>query len=503
VIDRDGVRDAARYLRNVRPIDPEAVVEYVAGDPHPAVVARTLREEAVALGLVEREDGAFVPVSADPPRPDHEAVTAFPERYGRRLEDLLVDTYGPDWHRGESGDGLRERLREVKAAYLEGDPVEYDRETALAYAVYHLPDYYAAVRYPLAELARAGLLDRRLRVVDVGAGVGGPALGLFDFLPDDALVDYHAVEPSAAADVLAALLEETGRNVHATVHRETAEAVDFGALGSGGDAAESDADGPDAGVDLFLFGNVLSELADPAAVLRRALDALAPDGTVLALAPADRETSVGLRRIERAVAGYVPAGAADVAGGDGEVSGDAITPADTAVYAPTVRLWPDRHPTDDPWSFDVRPDIAVPPVQDRLDGPAGSEGEFVNVDVQFSHSLLRVDGRRKFDVAPSAERYAPLADSDDHVTDRVNALVVKLSRDLADGGNPVFCVGDGSQSTNHFAVLTRETALNRTLLDAEYGALLSVEETLVLWNDDEAAYNLVVDDETVVDLVGE
>jgi len=485
VIDRDGVRDAARYLRNVRPIDPEELAEYVEGDPHPAVVARTLREEAVDLGLIEREDGTFVPVPDEPLRPEFEAVTAFPERYGRRLEDLLVETYGPDWHRGDSGDGLRERLREVKAAYLDGDPVEYDRQTALAYAIYHLPDYYAAVQYPLAELTRAGLLDRHLRVVDVGAGVGGPALGLFDHLPDDALVDYHAVEPSAAADVLAAMLEETGRNVHATVHRETAEVVDFGGL-AGGDG-DADDDGGD--VDLFLFGNVLSELADPETVLRRALDHLAPDGTVLALSPADRETSLGLRRIERAVAGYVP--------------DEAAATAETSVYAPTVRLWPGWRPTDDPWSFDVRPDIAVPPVQERLDGPAGSEGEFVNVDVQFSHSLLRVDGRRKFDVTPSAERYAPLADSDDHVTDRVDVLVVKLSRDLADGGNPVFCVGDGSQSTNHFAVLTRETALNRTLATAEYGALLSVESALVLWNDDEEAYNLVVDDETVVDLVGE
>jgi SAM-dependent methyltransferase len=500
VIDREGVRDAARYLRNVRPIEPAEVAEYVADDPHPAVVARTLRAEAVDLGLVERDDGAFVPVPDEPPRPAFEGVEAFPEPYGRRLEDLLVEAYGPDWHRGERGDRLRERLREVKEAYLDGDPVEYDRETALAYAIYHLPDYYAAVRYPLADLTDAGLLPRRLRVVDVGAGVGGPALGLFDHLPDDALVDYHAIEPSAAADVLAALLEETGRNVHTTIHRETAEAVDFGALGGDG----ADDDGVDAGVDLFLFGNVLSELADPAAVVRRALDHLAADGTLLALAPADRETSVGLRRVERAVEGYVPEGRGGKTDGgdDGADDGnDAAPSAETTVYAPEVRLWPDRRPTDEPWSFDVRPDLAVPPVQQRLDEPAGSEGEFVNVDVQFSVSLLRVDGRRTFDVSPSTNRHAPLADSEDHVTERVNVLVVKLSRDLADDGNPVFCVGDGSQSVEHFAVLTRETALNRTLAAADYGALLSVEGALVLWNDDEAAYNLVVDDETVVDLV--
>ena len=43
--------------------------------------------------------------------------------------------------------------------------------------------------------------------------------------------------------------------------------------------------------------------------------------------------------------------------------------------------------------------------------------------------------------------------------------------------------------------------LNSDLREADYGAVLFVENGLVLWNDDEAAYNVVVDDETVVDLV--
>jgi hypothetical protein len=41
--------------------------------------------------------------------------------------------------------------------------------------------------------------------------------------------------------------------------------------------------------------------------------------------------------------------------------------------------------------------------------------------------------------------------------------------------------------------------LNRALLEAEYGDLLHFENVLVLWNDDEAAYNLVVGAETAVD----
>jgi hypothetical protein len=79
---------------------------------------------------------------------------------------------------------------------------------------------------------------------------------------------------------------------------------------------------------------------------------------------------------------------------------------------------------------------------------------------------------------------------------------VKLSHDLTDGeGNPLFLVGDGSQSTDHFAVLARESGLNRALREAPYAAVLAFENALVLWNDDEGAYNLVVDGEAVVDRV--
>ena len=88
---------------------------------------------------------------------------------------------------------------------------------------------------------------------------------------------------------------------------------------------------------------------------------------------------------------------------------------------------------------------------------------------------------------------------DDHVTERIDLLAVKLSHDLSDGDNAVFKIGDGSQTTDHYAVVTKQSGLNRALADADYGAVLAFENTLVLWNDDEDAYNLVVDGETVVD----
>jgi len=480
---RDRVLDNARYLREVRPVDPAEIHEYVPGQPHPAAVARVLREAAVDLGLVERDDGTFVPVEDGPVSVPFAGVERLPEAYGRVLEDLLVDRFGPGWPAGESGDRLRARIREIKALYHRGGSVSYDDLTALAYALYHLPDYYAAAQYVLADLIEDGLLDRRLRVLDVGAGVGGPALGLHDLLPADALVDYRAVEPAAAADLLDALLAETGRNFHASIHRETAESFD-----------------PGAEYDLIVFANVLSELADPAAVVDRYLDALAADGSVVALAPADRNTAIGLRDVERAVAD------------DG-----------ATVYAPTVRLWPGETPAGECWSFDVRPDLAVPPFQRRLDGgergpdprayersethpgTAGErspgDGEFVNVDVQYAFGVWRRDGARRIGYRPDPDRTAKMADAESFVTERVNLACVKLSHDLSGAGNPLYLVGDGSERVDHFAVLARESGLNRDLAAADYGVPLRFENALVLWNDDEGAYNVVVDGETVVDRV--
>ena len=61
---------------------------------------------------------------------------------------------------------------------------------------------------------------------------------------------------------------------------------------------------------------------------------------------------------------------------------------------------------------------------------------------------------------------------------------------------------DGLGAVDHYAVLARESVLNEALTRAPYGALLRFENALVLWNGDEAAYNVVVDAETVVDRLG-
>ncbi|GAB3679896.1 class I SAM-dependent methyltransferase [Salinarchaeum chitinilyticum] len=493
--DREAIRSNAKYLRQVRPIDPEEISEYVEGGPHPAVVRQVLREEAFDLGLEEREDGTFVPIESGSIAPPRLPITEFPDRYARALEEQLEDAFGSDWHRGSSGESLREAIRELKEAYHQGWSVSYDDETAaLAYAIYHLPDYYAAIQYVVAELAEVGLLDRKLRVLEVGAGTGGPALGIADAVPEDALLKLDAIEPSASADVLDGMLEATGSHVDATLHRTTAEAFDADALaGDGGGEGETE-------YDLVVFANVLSELDDPVATARRYADLVADDGAMVLLSPADRRTTGVLRGVERALAdGTMPQGLGDVS--DLPDPDDPGADDTATVFSPTVRLWPNRAPADEGWSFAVRPDLEVPAFQRQLDEPAGAGGEFVNVDVQYAYATLRWDGERRVAFTPDRGDWAPLAESGDHVSERIDCVAIKLSHDLSEDGHPLFRIGDGSQAVDHFAVLTKETTLNDSLATAAYGDLLTLESALVLWNDDEGAYNVVVDGETVVESV--
>lgn len=455
------VLDAARYLRGVRPIDPAELTEYTTVEADAAATATVLREHAVALELVERDDGTFTPPGPDPLDDTGLPVDALPDRLDAFVVDRLRARRGPDWHEGDAAAALRASVRELKADYLDGGAVTYDADLADAYLLYHLPRSYAITRYVLGELIEAGLLDRSLGVLDIGAGVGAHLAALDAIVPDDGLLAYDAVEPAALGAHLDALADTVvGRNTHVTCHREAFEAATVGDS-----------------YDLVILGNVLSEVAEPVSFARRALERVDGDGSLVAIAPADPRTSLELRSVERALE------------------------TDAGVFSPTIRLWPDRRPSDECWSFVEHPAIAVPTAQRQLAAEAEDRAPYINTAVRASYSILRPDRRRRYPIDASERDHLPLADVESAIGERVDALVVKLSGDLAEAGNPVYRIGDGSQAVPVFAVHVAADSLSAPLTDAPYGAVLRLDRTLVLWNDDEAAANLVVDDETIVERV--
>lgn len=468
--DRKVVIDTARYIRDVRPIDPTEFVQYTGTNSVDDIRA-VIRESAIDLNVIEREDGTFVPVDRESVTVSFDGVESLPPALDDGIEALLVEQYGSAWPHGPSGDELRDTIRRMKSDYFRGTPVDYQYPMALGYAVYHLPNYYAAIQYVLHELGGAGLLEPPLRILDVGAGVGGPALGIDAYLPDRTLVEYTAVEPSPARRVFERFAAKTGRNVHIRIRPDRAESFE-----------------PDGQYDLILFSNVLSELEEPVPTVDRYRQALEPAGAAILMSPADRNTSIGLRRVERTL----------------------VDERDRwSAYAPAVRLWPGERPTDTGWSFATYPSIDTPEVQRKLDTgrretpderPPNS-GEFKNTSVQVSYAILRTDGKTRIRFRPDYRRVAKLGALAEHVTQRIDCVGVKLSDDLGTAENPVFRVGDGSQSTDVFAVMPLETRQNRRLISAPYGTGLRFENALVLWNGDEEAYNLVVDRESFVEAV--
>jgi SAM-dependent methyltransferase len=142
----------------------------------------------------------------------------------------------------------------------------------------------------------------------------------------------------------------------------------------------------DATFDLILAGNCLNELfrsaVDPivrrARLLERFLEALAPDGTLMVVEPALRETARALHQVRDRI---VARGAA-------------------TVYSPCLHERPCPalvHPDD--WCHEERPWMP-PAVVREIDQAVG----FIKDALKFSYLLLRKDGRTIADRGPTVYR---------------------------------------------------------------------------------------------------
>ena len=160
------------------------------------------------------------------------------------------------------------------------------------------------VAIPIAELAGRGALPARrpLRIVDIGAGCGAMSLGLVAHLafdaPGDAAFEIVAIDQDVdALRIAGAALRGLAahRNIELSVTTRAAD-VATTSLPPG---------------DIVLMGTVLNELpaSERLALVQRALAAIGPDGSVIAIEPALRETTRNLHELRDAV---LTAGAAHV-----------------------------------------------------------------------------------------------------------------------------------------------------------------------------------------------
>ncbi len=151
----------------------------------------------------------------------------------------------------------------------------------------------AKVLVPLGELAAArGLpVDRPVRAIDVGAGVGAMSFGAAAMLADGPGLHVRAIDRDAAAlRLLRAAFDAAGRDAGPSrLDVEVGDVRDWQHRGEP--------------VDLVIAGTVLNEL-DPSErepLVRRWLEWIRPDGAVVILEPALRETARDLHAVRDAV----------------------------------------------------------------------------------------------------------------------------------------------------------------------------------------------------------
>ena len=447
-----------RYLRNIRSFEPKEIGRYISKEIDTEEIRNLILENAFEIGIIENVDGSFSLPREDPILPKDTAIKKFPQAHAKKLESMLKNKYGDEWFKGESGKEIRERIRKIKNKYYRGEEVSYDEDNAFAYAIYHLPGYYAAMQYILNNLSEKKILGRKLRVLDVGAGVGGPALGFIDYIPQDVLLEYNAVEPNESKIILEELLSKSRENVHINIYQKTAEEFE-----------------PDGVYDIILFANVISELKDPISVVRKYSEFVAKTGSMILIAPADKNTAIELRNIERKLSEKMN------------------------IYFPDICLWTGKKSSGENWSFEVMPELETPSFQGQIDKEGERNGEFLNIDVQVAYSILRWDTKTKFEHSFDVSRIMRLSDSHTQVTKRVDVIAVKLSHNLGEDKNALFLIGDGSEKIDHYIVVVKKTLGNQSVFDASYGEIILIKMALVLWNEDENACNLVIDDQTTIE----
>jgi SAM-dependent methyltransferase len=349
----------------------------------------------------------------------------------------------------------------------------------LGYLAYHFPVYFMQTQHLLALLARDGLLKDTMTILDAGTGPGVVPLAIADFYSrlDTARATIHAVERSEEHCEAFTFLTEHVAHTNPRVTIKPPVKADITALEPG--------QIPDS-IDLAVFSNVINEMTGASVEARADLvmgiaDRLAPDGTILIVEPAEEVTSTGLRTLSLAV-----------------------KKRGLSIYAPCTFIHTTNCTPDRCWSFVTAKPIRPTPIMNAL-AACDEPFRYVNTDIKYSYLILRKDGKtRETYRVPAGTRGFRLSGIHLHVGRRVNLVAAKMSEDLGDTQTLLFRLCDGSAEKPVYAVLPafHITTENDPILSAPYGSILRLENALVRYNKAHDAYNVLVNRQTRVAVVG-
>jgi SAM-dependent methyltransferase len=402
---------------------------------------------------------------------------AIPPALERAVEEYIAKKTGKEWDDPVILDRLRRAITAQKDDYwkpVRERALRYTKAySVLGYLTYHLPVYFMQTEHLLALLARDGLLKERMTILDIGTGPGVVPFAVADFWSrlDGARADVYPVERSEEQIEAFLFLRERFVPKGGKVSVKPPVKADIGVFVPSHLPLHP---------DLIIFSGVLNELFDGdierrAGLVMNYAGQLRPDGAILIAEPAEEAASTQLRRLTLA-----------------------LRRRGLSIHSPCSFLHGTNCTPDRCWSFVTQQPIRPTAIMERL-ADCSEPYRYVNTDIKYSYAVIRKDGRIRETcrVPPRALRLSQLHRAVDR---RVDVIAARMSENLGDGRTGVFRICDGSAEKPVFAVIPayHETAGNRALIEAPYGAVLRFEGVLVRYNPKHDSFNLLVNRNTRV-----
>jgi hypothetical protein len=362
--------------------------------------------------------------------------------------------------------------REIKKrpmAYTKGYHV-------LGYLAYHVPVYFFQFEHLLYTLASAGLLKPVMTVLDAGTGPGVVPLAIADFYSrlDHARAHIVSIERSEEHIEAFTFLTEKFSQGRSPVTIDPPLKADLRTL-----SEKLPIQGQ---IDLCIFSNVLNELSDlsfdqRAGIVMRIAERLSQDGSILIVEPAEKENTIQLRQLARALADR-----------------------GLTIHSPCTYVWGTRCDPSRCWSFETQADIRPTRLMERL-AACDEPFRYINTDIKYAYVILRKDRmvQNPYRVPPRA-KFSRLSKLHLHVNRRINVIAAKMSRELGDKKTHVFKLCDGTAAKPVYGMLPAYhiTPENNGIVSAPYGSILELRNVLVRYNKAHDAYNLLVTRDTVI-----
>ncbi len=348
----------------------------------------------------------------------------------------------------------------------------------LGYLAYQFPVYFVQFQHMLYEMAQAGILKTRMKILDVGTGPGTVPLAIADF--------YKRLEGRKADIYCVELYDENIEAFNSLVPHYAPDSVTLHEP-IRSDVCKIKPESLPENIDLMVFSNVLNEIKDitieqKAGIVMKLAQRLASDGSILVIEPADRANSVELRRLSVA-----------------------LKEAGLGIYAPCSFIWGSGCSLEECWSFEQKQDINPTLLMRKL-AECDEPYRYINTDLKYSYFIVRKDGLTKecYRVPPKA-RFARFSKMGTHKDKRINVVCSLMSGDLGDEKYSLYKVCDGTSRKAVYAVFPwhNVTEDNSLIKRAKYGEILELYNVLVNYNKEKDAYNLLLSKGSTVSRAGE